>query len=98
MFAALAQDLLHPVFLAHVPLPEKLDLDSVLRSQPFSILAKLIAVRVRKARVVEDPHLVRKQVGRHPLGVANPRQSAEHQHPVPTTQHPLDLRGVPLGD
>jgi hypothetical protein len=69
----------------------------VLRSQPFRILAKLIAEGVGKTWVIEDPHLVRKQVGRHLLGVANPRQSTEHQHPVPTTQHPFNLCRVPLG-
>jgi hypothetical protein len=96
--AALGEDLLYPVFLAHVPLPEKLDFDSVGRGKLFGVFSQLVPEGVRKTRIVENPHLVGIQVRRHPFGVADLRQRSEDQHTVPATQHSVNLLRVPFGD
>jgi hypothetical protein len=96
MIASLGQDLLHPVFLPHIPLAEELDLDPAVGRQPFGVLAKLVPERLCELRVVEDPDLSLVQIRGHSLRVADLRQRAEDQHPIPATQYSRDLMRVPF--
>ncbi|MCZ2074887.1 MAG: hypothetical protein LC130_07785 [Bryobacterales bacterium] len=96
LLPAQGENLLHPVFLPHIALAQKLNLDPVGRRQPLGVLAQLISKRFSKPRVVEDPDLPLVEERRHPLGVADLRQCAEYQHPVPTTQHSRNLILVPF--
>ena len=73
---------LHQLFFAYVFLADVLDLHSVLSRQPLRILPQLFAERLGKARVVQDPHLVRLQVRGHPLGETDIRQGSKHQDAV----------------
>jgi hypothetical protein len=58
---------------------------------------KLIAERFGESRVVEDPHLVLVQVRGHSPRVADLRQSAKNQHPVPAAQYSRNLSRISLG-
>ena len=91
------QDFLHAVFLVQVPLADKLDFDTGLDRLPLRVLAQLIAERLGEARVVEDPHLPLIQIRGHSPGVADLRQRAKNQHPVPAAQHSRYLCGIPFG-
>lgn len=57
LLSAFRHDLLYPVFLSHVTLAEKFDLESAGRCHPFGVLAQLIAKWFRKLRIVEDADL-----------------------------------------
>jgi len=46
----------HPVFLAKVPLADKLDLQAGFGRQPLGVLPQLIPERLGETRIVEDPH------------------------------------------
>ena len=87
----------HPVFLAEVPLADKLDLYTIFRRQTLGALSNPIPERLGKLRIVENPDLPLVQERCHPTGEADPRQSAKNQHPVPATQHAFNLSGVSLG-
>ena len=97
MLAAPGQNFLHPVFLAQVPLADELDFDAGLGRLPLRVLAQLIAERLGEARVVEDPHLPLIQIRGHSPGVADLRQRAKNQHPVPAAQHSRYLCRIPFG-
>ena len=90
------QRLLHPIFLAEVPLADKLDLDASLRRHLFGVLPNPVPERLGELRVIEDANLPLKQERCHSPGKADPRQGPENQHPVPATQHAGNLRRVPL--
>jgi hypothetical protein len=52
---------------------------------------------VSMRRIVKDAHLPLVQIRGHALGIADLRQGAKHQHPVPAAQHPIDLSRTTLG-
>jgi hypothetical protein len=59
---------LHQFLFAEVLLAEVLDLDPVLGGQPFRVHPQFFPERLRKARIIKDPHLVCVQVRGHPVG------------------------------
>jgi hypothetical protein len=62
MLPAFGQDLFYPVFLAHIPLAQELDLDSVFRRQSFGIRTQFIPERLGELRIIEDFDLSLEQV------------------------------------
>jgi hypothetical protein len=97
LLASFRDDVFDPVFLAEVPLADELDLDSRFGSRLLRVLANPVAEWLGKLRIVENPDLPLLQERCHPTGEADPRQRAKNQHPVPATQHAVNLSGVSLG-
>jgi hypothetical protein len=97
MLSSSGQDLLHPVFLAHVPFAQELDLHAVLGRQPLGVLPQLVAEWLSETRIIENLDLAFVQVRGHTPGEADLRQRPEYQHPVPATQLAPDLLGVTFG-
>jgi hypothetical protein len=96
MLSSLCQYRSRKIFFPNVPLADKFNLDASLSRHLFGIFPNPVAERLGELRVVEDPDVPLVQKRRHPAGEADPRQRAEYQHPVKTTQYTLDLRRVPL--
>jgi hypothetical protein len=96
LLAPTGQNLFHPVFLPEVPLADELDLDAGFRRHLLRVLPNPVPVRLSELRIVENPNLSFEQKRSHSSGKADLWQGAENQHPVPTTQHALDLWGVSL--
>src|SRR3954447_1454425 len=96
MLSAFRQYLFHPILFPEIALTDELDLNSRFRRHSLGVLSNPVPERLGELWIIENPDPPLKQERCHSTGKADPRQRAENQHPVPTTQHAFNLCGVSL--
>jgi hypothetical protein len=98
MPTALFEHLLDLVLLAKaLGAANELDLQTILRRQPFGVFAPGVALGLRPARVVEEAPLMGVEIARHPFGVTQAGQCALNQNTVIAAKYAGDLRAPAFG-
>ena len=84
-----------PVFLAkRAHRANELDRDALLTRKLLGVGPDLLPQRLGKAWVVEQPHVMYPQIGRHPFRITDPRQCAGNDQPVIAGQDAGNLAGI----
>lgn len=89
--STLGKDFLDPFFFAKARHAYEFDLDTIFPRELFCILTNLVAQRLGKPGVIEDPNVLRIQVRGHAFGMAKSRQSSLQNHPIKTRDNATNL-------
>src|SRR5712672_4110682 len=97
MLTPFAQNLFDSILLPEtLPAAHELDLDSIFGGDSLHVCAKRLPQRLGPLRIVEDPHLVRVKIARHPRRVTPPGYRALDDDPVVTGEQASDLAFMPF--
>lgn len=96
MMASYVKNLLDAFFFSEIFLANELDLKTIFRSKPLSILSELISKGLRKTSIIKDADMVVAQKASHPLSMAQRGQSSLDHHTIKTGENSEDLVSVTI--
>lgn len=94
--ASYVKNLLDAFFFSEIFLADELDLKTIFRSKPLSILSELISKGLCKTWIIKDADMVVAQKAGHPLSMAQCGHSSLDHHTIKTAENSKDLVSITL--